>query len=118
LIGLLHPDEVESLTGAMHVFEERMGYIVRKSQVQKRRPAQGDEATSEPTLPDLLADLGPPIGRNIRLDFDDDDQREDVIDDLKALTKAARVAREAINRIFPPNPSLALSRPSKQALPH
>ncbi len=44
----LEQDEVGVVTEAMHVVEERMGYLYRKSQ-------------------DLSADMGTPFGRNVKL---------------------------------------------------
>jgi hypothetical protein len=114
LIGLLHPKEVESLTSAMHVFEERIGYLVRKAQSQKTSATQLEDAESYIKQPDLLGDLGPPIGRNIRLNLNNKDDRDDVIDDLESIIQHAQGALSAINSNFPERPPEAIARPAKR----
>jgi hypothetical protein len=97
LIGMLDETEAELLTATMHIMEERMGYIVRKSERQQSVKHYGDAVLGS-SKADILPDLGPPIGQNIRLDYDSDDERADLQSDLYPILEAARAAREAINK--------------------
>jgi hypothetical protein len=94
-----------------------MGYIVRKS-LTKRGATLRDKAVSDGSQLDLLADLDPPIDRNIRVDFENNQQRNDFDRDLTPVIEAAKVARNAINKALPESPALALTRPSRQDLQH
>jgi hypothetical protein len=76
----LTQDEVGVVTGAMHVVEERMGYLYRKSQ-------------------DVSADKGPPFGRNIKLQYEGGEHdRRSFKDDFVAMAEAAEAARDVIGK--------------------
>src|ERR1700731_1840569 len=59
IIGMLDNDEVELLTATMHILQERMGYLYRRTQ----------EASDDGKTADILPELGSAIGRNIRIVF-------------------------------------------------
>ena len=109
LNGMLNEREVELLTATMRILEERMGYIVRKSAMRNKN---GPSASSQP---DILPNLGPPIGQNIRIDYENDAEREDLRSDLEPISQAAREALGAIAANLPDMPPM-LTRPSKRQL--
>jgi hypothetical protein len=80
IVYRLKPDEVGVMTEVMHVVEERMGYLYRKSQ-------------------DLPADMGIPFGRNLKLQYHrGEHDRDSYKDDLCAIAQAAEVALSVINK--------------------
>jgi hypothetical protein len=85
ILDSLDDDEIGLLTTTMHIFEERMGYIYRRAL----------EASGDKNVADILPDLGAPIGRNIRLEFQSDDARADYQGNLRPILDAARPALEA-----------------------
>jgi hypothetical protein len=76
----LRQNEVGAVTEAMHIVEERMGYLYRKSQ-------------------DLSADMGAPFGRNIKLQYErGEHDRESFKEDFLAMANAAKAALLVIDR--------------------
>jgi hypothetical protein len=88
IIGLLKDSEAELLTRAMRILEERMGYIVRKAETQINTSTIATAGSHV----DLLSDFGPPIGKNLRLNFKNAADRQDIESNLYPILNAAQAA--------------------------
>jgi hypothetical protein len=97
-IGLLDEEEAELLTAVVYIYQERLGYVLRRAS-------------------DLSPDTGGPVGRNIEYPFENQDRREELIGNLTPILKAAEPAHAAISRRISASPPSAPARPDKRPTP-
>lgn len=79
LVGTLTPEEVDQLTAAVHTYAEIMGYVFRENS-------------------DFSADIFPTIGRNVRISYEDPDQKSAFIERLNYVRDVAQKAYDAITK--------------------
>jgi len=97
-VGLLDEDEAELLTAVVYIYQERLGYVLRRAS-------------------DLSPDTGGPVGRNIEYEFENQDRRDELIGNLTPILEAAEPARAAISERISPSPLSAPARPDKRPTP-